>query len=235
MGNTAKKAAKKAAPRTRPQPAASPYAGTVPLPGAAGLPDAGMVAPPIGATADDPYALVGWGESSGINTSGEDLRCPSGQLALVKRPGVQGLIEAGILHDVDSLTGLVDQKHLKRVKGGAQDMSIDAKKLMNDPKSLAKVMGVVDKVLVHVVIKPRLTLAWTEGAEGEQVPLDHLERGKAVEAGAKVFTDQVEIDDKMFIFNYAVGGTRNLERFRQQSDDAVGGVDSGEQVADATE
>ena len=34
----------------------------------------------------------------------------------------------------------------------------------------------------------------------------------------------MQFDDKLFLFNYVVGGTRDLERFRQESADALGGL-----------
>lgn len=230
MGNTSKARKRSAsrpagAPPRPPQPSHTGYVGPSPV-----LPLEATGMPPIveNAGADDPYALVGWGEASGIGGA-SDVRCPSGQLALVKRPGVQGLIEAGVLHDVDSLTGLVDQKHLKRVKGGAQP-EINAQSLMKDPEQLERVVSVVDKVLVYVVVKPKLHLTYEENEHGTRKPIEVGDRKKGL-----VYTDQVELDDKMFIFNYAVGGTRSLERFRKLSADAVAGVDSEQDVEDEAE
>lgn len=237
MGNTKKtsktRATRAARPAGPPQPSVTPFVGPAPVVGA-NLAEA-LSEPHVSAprSADDPYALVGWGEASGIGGA-EDVRCPSGQLALCQRPGIQGLIEAGVLHEMDSLTSLVDQKHLKRVKGGGQE--IDAQVLMRDPAKLEEVMAVVERVLVYVVLKPTLTLHWVEKG-GKRVALDRDARAEAEEkAGQKlVWTDQVEMDDKMFIFNYAVGGTRNLERFRQLADDAVGSVDAEPNLEGAAE
>lgn len=237
MGNSKSKTKTRASrpagsPRTDPQPSVSPYAGAAPFPSPLPV-EGGIVAPPVAARdADDRYALSGWGQASGIGGS-EDVTCPSGQVALVKRPGVQGLVEAGVLHDIDSLTGLVDQKHIKRVKGTGEQ--IDVAKLMKDPESLGRVMKVIDLVTVYCVVKPKLALAWKD-VEGQQVPLDNEERAKLVEEQSiQAFSDQVELDDKMFLFNYAVGGTRSLERFRDAAEDALAGVDSEQDVGDKAE
>lgn len=222
-----KRASRPAGPSSEPQRSHTGYVGPAPV--GPFLNPADL--PPAETESADPYAVTGWGEASGIGEMA-DVRCPSGQLALCRRPGVQGLIEAGILHEMDSLTGLVDNKHLKRVKGGGQE--IDAKTLMRDPKQLAKVMAVVDKAIVHIVVKPSLTLAWTESESGERRELTKGEREKLAEDAGRqlIFTDTVELDDKMFIFNYAVGGTRSLERFRQQSADVMGGMEAGDTVED---
>ena len=53
---------------------------------------------------NDKYAPTTWGSELG---GAEDLTVPSGQTCLVRRPGVQGLMEAGILHDLDTLTAEV--------------------------------------------------------------------------------------------------------------------------------
>lgn len=203
---TAKKTPKKSA-KTR-RPALTP---------AAGLDTTGMPSEVAGIGADDPYAATVWANNVGTTTA-EDLVCPSGQLALVRRPGLQGLIEAGVLHNVDSLTGLVDEKHIKRVKGGGAQPKIDTKKIMKDPKALSEIMDVVDKVVVHVVVKPPLKLTYTEDEAGDRTP---VERKSGV-----VYVDMVELEDKMFIFNCAVGGTRSLQRFRDEASELVDGMDS---------
>lgn len=220
MGNTKNKSKGRASrpaghPTGPSQPSITGYVGP-----SDGIPldDSGMVPGMAGAGAGDPYALTGWGAPSGIG-SAQDVTCPSGQLALVKRPGVQGLIEAGVLHEMDSLTGLVESKHIRRVKGGAPE--VDVKSLLKEPKQLESVMSVVDRILVYVVVKPELALAWEE-KDGTRTEIPMADRKPD-----KVYTDQIELDDKMFIFNYAVGGTRNLERFREQSEAALAGVDAG--------
>lgn len=156
---------------------------------------------------DDAYAPTTWGSELG---GAEDLIVPSGQKCLVRRPGVQGLMEAGVLRDLDSLSALVDEKHVKRVKGSMTADQIEVKALMGDPDAMTNLMHVVDRVLCHVVMKPPINM--TPNDPTQRVP------------GA-IYTDMVDLTDKMFIFNFAVGGTRSLESFREQLESAMGGVD----------
>lgn len=160
------------------------------------------------------YAPDAW-ISGGVGGM-EDLTVPSGQLCLVRRPGMEGLMKAGVLHNVDSLSHIVNEKHLKRVDGKATD-EIDMTSLMKDEQGMEEVTNVIDKVVCHAVVKPEI----------HRAPNDVTLRRPGV-----VYTDMVDIVDKMFIFNFVVGGTRDLERFRGGLDALVGSVEDGEGVHD---
>lgn len=160
--------------------------------------------------AEDRYAPTSWGSTTSLF---EDLTVPSGQTCLVRRPGVQGLIEAGVLNSLDSLTAIVDEKHIRRVNGEAE---IDVNSLANDSGSILNVLHVVDKVVCYVVVKPEVVMP----------PDDPDERSDDA-----VYVDMVDIEDKMFLFNFAVGGTRSLESFREERDQLVGSVEHVEAVA----
>jgi hypothetical protein len=146
----------------------------------------------------------------------EDLTVPSGQVCLVRRPGMQGLIKAGVLHNVDSLSQIVNEKHLLRVDGKATD-EINMSSLLNDEQGMDEVLHVMDKVICHVVVKP----------EVHMTPGDVTRRQPGV-----VYADMVDLVDKMAIFNYAVGGTRDMESFREGLSDVVGGLEAVEGVHD---
>lgn len=168
-------------------------------------------------TADDPtskYAPDAW-LSGGIGGM-EDLVVPSGQTCLVRRPGLEGLIKAGVLRNVDSLSAIVGEKHIKKAKKGS-DQKVNVDSVMKDPKALEEILHTVDKVVCHCVVKPEVFMA----------PNDVTLRKRGV-----VYTDMVDINDKMHIFNFVVGGTRDLESFRSGLDDALGGVETGEGVPD---
>lgn len=172
---------------------------------------------PIPQPQEDPtskYAPNAWlaGGVGGL----EDLTVPSGQVCLVRRPGMQGLIKAGVLRNVDSLSQIVNEKHLLRVDGKATD-EINMSSLLNDEEGMDEVLHVMDKVICHVVVKP----------EVHMTPNDVTRRQPGV-----VYADMVDLVDKMAIFNYAVGGTRDMESFRSGLDDAVGGLEAVEGVHD---
>lgn len=174
------------------------------------------------------YAADAW-LSSGIGGS-IDLTVPSGQLCLVRRPGVEGLVAAGVLRNIDSLTSLVQDKHLKggkrpndrKPKKSAKDEApeIDVAKIMEDPEALENIIHTVDRVVCHCVIAP----------EVHMTPSDVTRRKPGV-----VYADMIDLMDKMFIFNFVVGGTRDLESFRGGLGELVGGVEALEGVRSTAE
>lgn len=157
------------------------------------------------APSEGKYAPTAWGSQIG---GAEDLTTPSGQTCLVKRPGVQGLMEAGVIRDMDSLSALVDEKHIKRVNGRPTG-EVNVQSLTGDTEGLKNIMHVVDRVVCEVVVQPPVSMA----------PNDPTSRKQGV-----VYTDMIDIMDKMFIFQFAVGGTRGLETFREQFESVVGNV-----------
>lgn len=161
--------------------------------------------PEQGTTAEDRYAPTAW--ASGGAGQPEDLEMPSGQWALVARPGPEGLIKAGIIQSLDALTGIVQGELIPNAEGTPK---IDAAKLMANPKAITDVMHTMDRIVCHVVQKPKV----------EMTPNDVTRRKDGV-----IYADMVDLEDKMFIMNFAMGGTRDLETFRQESAKHVGGVD----------
>ena len=177
-------------------------------------------ATPIPTQPEDPsakYAPDAW-LSGGIGGM-QDLTVPSGQLCLVRRPGLEGLIKAGVLRNVDSLSAIVDQKHIKKAKKGQGTGQVDVESIMKDPKALDEILHTVDKVICHCVVKP----------EVHMTPNDVTRRKDGV-----VYTDMIDLTDKMYVFNYVMGGTRDLESFRGGLDSVVGSLADGEGVPPET-
>lgn len=168
------------------------------------------------------YAPTTWGAPKL-----QDLEVPSGQMCQVKPPGVEQLINAGVLENVDTLTSLIDKKHIKRVQGKTptkkndaltlpDGSELDKESLLQDKDNLIKVFGLVDKVTIAMVVQPQV-LPVPEDPK-LRVPLDELAKH------GQVYTDQIDMMDKMYIFQYAVGGGTDLEQFRQQFASSVGSV-----------
>jgi hypothetical protein len=133
-----------------------------------------------------------------------------------------------VLDDVDSLTALVGEKHIKRVQGKPQ---VDVKALSKDGKRLAESLDVIDKIVCHIVLKPLITPtpncnvcgknlewhAWADVKDVDHTPDIEYEPGL-------IYASQVDLEDKMFLLNFAVGGTRSLESFRGESDELMAGL-----------
>lgn len=175
-----------------------------------------------------------------------DLDLPSGEIAQVRRPGMQGLIKAGVLHSMDSLTGIVQSETIPKAEGRPV---VNTKAVMADPDKLEEMLDQVDKIVLYVVAQPKLVkpvrLATDEDgalvldkfnrptpaldADGKEIYLPFEERDEGT-----IYLDYVDLEDKMFIMNFALGGTRDLEDFRKESEKAMGSVSNGEAAADPT-
>jgi hypothetical protein len=59
--------------------------------------------------------------------------------------------------------------------------------------------------------------------------------GEAARDPSLLYVDEVDLEDKMFILQYALGGTRSLERFRREFADGVRPLSSGEDVGNSSE
>jgi hypothetical protein len=177
-----------------------------------------------------------WGQS----TQSIELTVPSGQVCLVKRPDPQRLAELGVLDQVDILTKLVDDKHVKRVKGkSAADLvkTIDSSVVTKNPKIMVGILQTADKVveavvLSPVVLRPVLRDAYKQPVlvDGKEIPLPHEERVEG-----QIYTDMIEFVDRMFIFQHAVGGNPDLATFRDESDAPVDGVADRDKVSHPAE
>jgi hypothetical protein len=173
-------------------------------------------------TGKDKYAATAWSTEQFV-----DLTVPSGQLCQVRRPGTEGLMRLGLLDRVKGLSGLVDDKHIKRVKGSKTvDVGKVVADLNEDPEKLVELMNTIDKIVKYVVIQPSLELSFKKTPEGKEVPLLDSERVKDA-----VYTDMIDMTDRMFIFQYAVGGSPDLERFRVEFGESLAGLSNGSGIS----
>lgn len=165
-----------------------------------------------------------------VAPEGEALTLPSGNVALVRRPGPEALLTQGFMPDT---LGAIVQEAIQSKKGMSKKQ-IDA--IGKDPKQLSEMLDAVDRVCSTVVVEPELF--WhkdfvrdAEGNEtGEFRVLPAHERDPEA-----FYTDEVDIADRMHIFQFALGGTRKWERFREESGFGVGPVDAGEDPSAAPE
>lgn len=149
---------------------------------------------------------------SSKKTGGLELEVPSGNVALVRPVGIEAFLSKGLIPN--SLREIA----LEAIKGKkAPEMKMDD---LNE-EQLSNMMQLFDDVTVYCVIEPEVAAAplWTEedveaglcdeSAVGEKVPFDQREEGP-------LYVDIVDLEDKMFIFQFACGGTRNVESFRAE-------------------
>jgi hypothetical protein len=169
---------------------------------------------------DSKYAPTAWG--------GEllaDLPLPSGQLCQARRVGVEGLMKAGIAHQIDPLMKLV-QGHEDRVKKGMTQEEKDKLeeqsilKMMSNDEQMESLFHLLNRVLCHVVVQPPVQMA----------PDDITRRVDGV-----IYTDMVDLEDKLYIMSWTVGGADAVAQFRTQLAGDVGSVSAQSADEDSTE
>lgn len=178
----------------------------------------------------------------------EEVKLPSGNVALIKRPGMEKLFAAGVLPDeltkialesIDTAEKGKPTDHLP--KGGAKPQELDPdmlRKFMETEGAIEGIFSSFDRICEMVVVEPPVKwhMRKVTDANGHWVR-DSNEKPQYEEIPANerdeenfVYTDDVDIDDKTFIFNFVVGGTRDVETFRSEYSDALADVQSREDV-----
>lgn len=166
---------------------------------------------------------------------GEDLLLPSGNTAFVKRPGPTAFLTQGLLPD--SLTPIV-QDAINTGKGIKKEKM---NSLTSSPEGIASMLDAMDKVLASVVMEPKVLYHRRPVVDeaGEPILSDGKETFEDIPEEERdddlLYTDDVDLEDKMFVFNFAVGGTRDLERFREEHAAGMGDIHPGEASEDQSE
>jgi hypothetical protein len=153
----------------------------------------------------------------------EQLTLPSGQTCTAVRLGVEGLVHAGILDHADELTAITD-KHVKKTRTGKVEPEVDSRSVMRDPESLRAIITIADKALPHIVTAPLVRLHYvSSGTSQRMLTVDERAQIQADDPGV-VFTDQVGLEDKMWLFDWAIGNLAGMRAFREEPDADVAGV-----------
>lgn len=145
------------------------------------------------------------------------IKLPSGLFMRIKRSSMQVFLASGVLPN--NLMAVV-QKSLDKGKG------VDAKEFLGDPGKLDEMIQTIDNVVIFCALEPEVYPLPEVNNEGEELE----ERDQEL-----LYVDEVSDEDKMFIFQYATGGTKDLDRFRGEVTAELARIQPGETVAVQTE
>jgi hypothetical protein len=140
----------------------------------------------------------------------EPVEVPSGNMARIRRKPLQVFIKAGLIPN--DLLPIV-KNAMKKGK-----VEIKADEIMEDMNMVTSVLDLIDIVVVECVAEPKVYPA----------PLQEKDRDDD-----KLYVDEVDWEDKQFVYKYALGAVADLETFRQQQEDDVEPVQSGKDVESA--
>lgn len=122
---------------------------------------------------------------------------PSGRSMRLRNVTFQTFMRMGMIPN--SLLAVV-QKSID--KGKSPELS----ELVESPKQVEDMVALVDSVVIFVALEPRVYPA----------PASEEERDENI-----LYVDEVEDEDKMFIFGVCTGGTRDVETFRREQADGL--------------
>jgi hypothetical protein len=143
--------------------------------------------------------------------TGPLLELPSGKtVRVMEHPSMRIFMKAGIIPN--SLVGII-QKAIDQ--GDQPDMS----GFVADASRVEEMFEMMDNIVRFVVQEPKF----------QPLPSNDAERDDSV-----LYIDEMEQTDKMFIFQWATGGTRDLERFRKQHNPGMDLVPGREDVVGKT-
>lgn len=188
---------------------------------------------------------------------GEEIEVPSGNIALLRRPGPGMFLKGGNLPDI--LTA--DVQDVVRDKQGLPPEKLKA--LAGDNSKIPSMLQMIDDAVLAATIEPSLRanptcarlqpeefskhkvhVAVGGHVEGDEIcdgiPSDpeHIDSkhpnyhmfipGDEIPWEQRdpefMYLQEVELTDKVFIFQYAVGGSSDLARFRSEYGQLVGSI-----------
>lgn len=131
------------------------------------------------------------------------------------------MLSAGLLDDFDHLTKLAGAK-MQQVDGKTLPSPEAVRELAGLTGELQRGLDLVDRLVEYVVVEPKVL--WPV----HRYPAGHPEAGKPrKDAGGEwmrlgpderddetLYTDDVDLEDRMFIMQWAVGGIKDPEQFR---------------------
>lgn len=137
----------------------------------------------------------------------EPVEVPSGNVALIRAVGLQAFIKSGVIPN--SL-----MPEVQKILSNPEDLGSDTtKELFKDqeitPETMMELLDMIDAVVCQCVVEPKVHSV-PKDEKGVEVP---FEERPEIEG---LWVDEVDDEDKAFVFQFAVGGTRDLETFREE-------------------
>ena len=168
-----------------------------------------------------------------VQVEGTDLLLPSGNVARVQQLSPQAFLASGLIPD--PLPAII--KKAIATKQGINPKQME--KMAEDPELLVSALELFDKVTTHVVVEPNITMPppcrhceeyYNNGKHENPMKSGQHAYSEGDRDPGVLYADQVDMEDKTFIFNFCLGGTRDLERFRLEHQASVESLADGEGV-----
>ena len=139
----------------------------------------------------------------------ELLRLPSDKVAKIRRIQLTTLLAEGLLGD--SLSALASQA----VERGQGMNPAQIQEMGKDPKKIMEAMDAFDRIAARCFVEPRVE--YYKDSTGEPIPDEDRHPGV-------LYSDRLDLNDKIFLFQVISGGSRDLQRFRRELEQSVAGI-----------
>jgi hypothetical protein len=133
-----------------------------------------------------------------------ELELPSGNVCLVRRKPLQTFMSEGKIPN--EIMDIVNSELQKNDSGKESAFNVADHNWTGE--QLSAVLSVVDQMVVDQVIEPDVLA----------VPENDADRDPD-----ELYIDEVDFEDKSFIFQFVIGGTSDIRRFRKESSSVVAG------------
>lgn len=159
-------------------------------------------------------------------TQGGPLELPSGSVCLARNPGMPAFMQAGIIPN--PLLGPIQQAlAMGKEVADFKDM------VAEDPSRMNSILELMDNVVQYCVLQPPVYDKYEEVVDEEGKTIRRL-----IPQGArdpdKMYIDDVDPEDKVFIMQWASGGSSDLVKFRRELGADMAAVFGGQNPAGST-
>ena len=162
---------------------------------------------------------------------GAPLELPSGLIVVARRVELRAYLEQGEVPN--ALMEIVEEA---LSKGREADISAIAgvEEGKVDLDMVRDMYEMVDGVVMEAIVEPKVHPLPTEDSEGEEIDREDREAIEAAKDDDLLYVDEVEDEDKMFIFQWTTGGTADIATFRQEASASLAAVASGQKPGNAS-
>jgi len=186
------------------------------------------------------------GDAFRVRRLGEDVELPSGLWCKAKRIGMEALVQGGKIPN--TLLPIV----MEALEGGDAGRKRAEEKLRSQMSAahIADMMAMYDSITMFVVVAPTIRpvpekcSCGAKTVNGEiildediSVPVKHDKHNwrpvpdEDREHGSGIaYIDWIDFADKVYLMNFAVGGTRDLETFRKEQSELLDTLSTGKDV-----
>jgi len=150
---------------------------------------------------------------------GVPMEMPSGNVMRIKKIGLQALIKTGIMPN--SLMTIAQRAVGKGQGKPAQGVDDgELLELINDPEKVHQISTFMDQVAILCAQEPKV----------HPVPDNEDDRDDEL-----LYVDELDEEDKMFIFQVVTGGTTDVEAFRRETGATMASIRGREDLELPTE